>query len=119
MATKKVNYELAQGEDWSLNLRFINKSTGLPIDITGWTVFFTAKNRVSDADADAIIAKSIVTHSAPSQGETAIYLLNTDSDDIHGTFPYDIRYKTDSSQIKEIVSGDLKINPAVTKRKSA
>ena len=50
------------------------QQNGVPIDITGWIVFFTVKERMIDGDDKAIIKKTITSHTDPTQGKTIISL---------------------------------------------
>lgn len=66
---------IAKGESASFNLALVRN--GSPIDLTGDTLVFRAKRNVSDADADALIVKSIgsgitVTDAANGLAQLAI-----------------------------------------------
>lgn len=126
MANQHIDYECYRGEDWTLTLRFKNKQTGLPIDITGWYVFFTAKKRLSDSDAATTnIVKNISVASGENATNGTVSIVITDSDTegkASWIMPYSITYKTsnESSAInKVVVSGNFKIEDHATIRKSA
>ena len=61
--------KIKRGDTKTYTLYFVDEDEA-PIDITGWTVFFTAKNKPSDNDASAVISKTITSHSNPTAGET-------------------------------------------------
>lgn len=91
---------------------------GDPIDITGYTVFFTVKINKTDTDDVAVIAKDITSHSDPTAGETQIVLTDTDTDIAVGDYFYDIQLKTDVGEIKTVVIGQLVVRQDVTVRTS-
>jgi hypothetical protein len=93
-------------------------SNNAPIDITGWTVFFTVKTNLSDADLSAVLQKTITTHTAPTSGQTQIDLSSTDTDALNGDYYYDIQIKTVSGDITTVLSGSFKVAPDVTRRTS-
>jgi hypothetical protein len=66
-------------------------------DITGWTVFFTVKKNTNQTDSQALISKTITTHTSPTTGVTTISLSPTDTDISAGNYLYDITYIDDSN----------------------
>jgi len=87
-------------------------------DITGWTVFFTVKNSVAETDAQALISKTITTHSDPTAGATQITLSDSDTDITQGEYLYDIAYLDDSGNRKAIQPDKFIILGTVTRRSS-
>lgn len=69
-------YEVATGEVFDLPLEFVQKVgatlTETPIDLTGATVYFTAKIDLADTDAEAIIDAKVTEHDDPEAGETSV-----------------------------------------------
>jgi hypothetical protein len=61
------------GEIRDIPLSF-KDSAGAAIDLTGATVYFTAKSAFSDADADAEFDEKITSHTTDASGLTAIPL---------------------------------------------
>jgi len=59
-------------------------------NITGWTVFFTVKKSTNQTDAEALISKTITTHTNPTLGITTITLSPSDTDVLAGNYLYDI-----------------------------
>ena len=74
------------------NLTDAMLNSGDVIDLTGATVFFTVKRNLQDTDAQALISKTITSHSSPSTGETSITFTSTDVDYV-GDFYYDVKIK--------------------------
>lgn len=66
-------------------------SDGEPLDLTGYTVWFTVKENVDDTDASAKIQKEITSHTDPTNGITTVTLDPADTDDLAGSYHYDIQ----------------------------
>lgn len=97
----------------------IFKKNNICVDITGWTIFFTAKVNLSDTDEHAVISKTITTHEDALNGKTLISLTDTDTTLTPKSYYYDIKYKDAESpeNIGILFSGRLTIERAVTLRK--
>ena len=89
-----------------------------PIDITGYIIFFTVKNKSDDADNDdsALITKTITVHTDPTEGQTQVVLDSTDTTIAIGKYNYDFQFKTDSGAVSTIEKGTYKILDDITKR---
>ena len=111
-----MNFEFFRGDDICLPLTFKDGDT--PIDIAGWTVYFTLKSKVDDSDDDAALKKDITTHTNPTQGETKITLTNTETDLLEGVYDYDIQYKDLTPEIHTIMRGVMNFIKDVTRRKA-
>jgi hypothetical protein len=92
----------------------ISKNGGAQ-DITGWTIIFMMKTRMIDSDGEAIINKTITTHSDPTQGKSLIRLEITDTDITPKSYYYAIKFIDDQSpeNIGIIVRGKLTIERTV------
>ena len=76
-----TDYDLSIIKGNSKNYRLAFELTsGEPIDITGYTVFFTVKKNVNQTDDQAIISKTNTTHTNPTGGITIIQITTSDSD---------------------------------------
>ncbi len=89
------------------------KDDGIAKDITGWTVYFTAKEKMDDPDTSAVISKEITSHTNPTIGKTQIDLESTDTDLPVGSYYYSIDVLTDEDQEKVIISGRMTITKRV------
>ena len=88
-----TDYDLSIIKGNSKNYRFYFQTTsGDPIDITGYTVFFTVKKNVNQTDDQAVISKTITDHSNPTGGVTIVPITTSDSDITPGVYLYDIGY---------------------------
>ena len=101
---------------------YFTDSDGEVVDITGWTIFFTLKENLTDTDgvtgATAKIEKDITTHTDPTGGETEIVLSATDTNLTAGSYSYDIKVATDDGDIEIILEGNISIVDTVTTRSS-
>lgn len=88
------------------------------VDLTGATVFFTAKPALTDdaADTTAVITKEVTSHTDPTNGRTMIELDPTDTDVEPGIYFYDIQVKKASGAIVSIPARKLRIWADVTRR---
>jgi len=95
---------------------------GVPINITGWVVFFTVKEFMIDTDANAKIKKTITVHSDPTNGKTVISLTETDTDITPKSYYYDITIQDDDTAEPEnrfvILRGRLTIERTTTRRET-
>jgi len=96
----------------------IFRKNGSPVDITGWTIFFTAKTNMSNLDEEAVISKTVTEHSDALQGKTLISLSETDTAITPKSYYYDIKYNDNDSpsNIGILFNGNLLIEKAVTTR---
>lgn len=94
------------------------KENGVAKNITGFTIFFTVKKNTSQTDTQAVISKTITSHSNPTHGITLITLSPTDTNIQQGTYVYDIRYKDLSNNIYAIPQDNFTILDYVTQRTS-
>jgi hypothetical protein len=117
MSIEQVCLSIKRGDTWSRTLYF-EDGDGAPIDITGWTVFFTAKAKVDDLDAAAVISKTITVFTNPTAGEAGISLSSTDTNQVIGSYLYDIQVKTNLNEIITVLEGILTITKDITIRTS-
>jgi len=106
---------IIKGDDKTITTTF-KDADGVVIDITGYTVFFTAKSKVSLADADAEISKTITSHSDPTVGQTQIILSDSETDISVGKYFWDLQIKDTSDKISSTNMGELFIVQDVTTR---
>ena len=114
-----MNFILMRGDDQVIELEFTEN--GAVKDITGWTIYFTLKKNIDDADTVATtIKKDITTHADPTNGRTKISLLNTETDTLEGLYFYDIQYKDAATPavVKTVLNGTMNFMKDVTRRKA-
>lgn len=101
------NIEISKKSTKVYELKFTNN--GSVEDITGWTVYFTAKANKTDSDANAKISKKITTHTDAVSGKTQITLDTDDTNIDVGNYYYAIDYKDDEDQVGTLLEGRLTI----------
>ena len=110
------------------NLELIRKSTktyelqfqkdGAGVDITGWSIYFTIKEKMEDTDEDAKLAKVVTNHDSATSGKTLIELSSSDTDIEKGNYCYSIDYLDDDGNEGVLVYGRIKIAEPVLKTRS-
>lgn len=73
----------------------LKDENGSPINITGWTVYFMVKRKLSDSDTDALFSVN-GTLSIPTSGVFSIILSQSDTDQTEGKYFYAIDWNTGS-----------------------
>lgn len=114
MATIRPDIQIIRGDTSDINFEVEG------IDLTGTTVFFTAK-AVIDADVTdsaAAIAVEVTSHTDPTNGITVIPLSSTDTDVTPGIYFYDIQIKRGASTITSIRYRKLEVFADITRRTS-
>ena len=86
-----------------------------PVDITGWTVYFTVKDKMEETDNNAKIKKDITSHLDATGGRTLIELSPVDTD-LKGNMYYDIKYKDPIGNIGILFYWMIKFRETVTTR---
>jgi len=115
-----INQDLSivKGATKTYEMQF--QQNGAPVDLTGWTVFFTVKTKMSDLDANAIISKTITTFENGTAGIALISLLTTDTDITPKSYYYDITIQTAETPVSRavILRGRLTIEKTTTRREN-
>lgn len=115
--------QINQGNDETIQLTFTDQN-GSAIDLTGCTVFFTAKAQKklgSDpADSEAVIKKTLTNIPNPTQGIVNLVLTNADTNIPTGSYFYDIKigYPTTPATFSSTGVGELDVLAVITKRTS-
>ena len=112
-----------RGDTVNIDLN-IKDSNGTAIDITGYTIFFTAKTNDNDSDGDALIKEDVTTHLDPdgadgaSSGKSRITLSSTQTAIAVGNHYYDIQMKDASDNITTITADRFNVKQDITTRTS-
>ena len=109
---KKADLYLIRGDSQSINF-------SVNMDITGYTLFFTAKSALptGNDDSDAVIEVEVTEHTDPTNGITVIPLSATDTNITPGTYYYDIQLVKDGNVIS-IPPRKLIVGYDITRRTS-
>lgn len=107
-----------RGDTREYTLTFVD-GDGTAIDISEWTIFFTMKEKESDADGAAAIKKDITPsmHSNPESGETKFTLEASDTNALQGRkYYFDIQAKKANGDIITVMKGRVRVLIDVTRR---
>jgi len=106
--------EIIRGDTTVYTVSFKDGSTA--VNITGHTVFFTVKRRITDTDTNALISKTVTTHSNAAGGITQVALSPTETTVATGTHVYDLQLKDAAGNIFSSHQGTCKVLADVTRR---
>ena len=86
-----------------------------PINLTGATVYLTIKKSARDADTEAVLQKTVTTHSSPTTGETVINISPADTRDKKaGKYYYDIQLTEAEGKVTTINIGRWELLQDIT-----
>jgi hypothetical protein len=91
--------EIPQRADWTIPYEVVQvdeSGTETPVDITGYTLYFVLKKLATDSDADAIISKTVTSHTNPTLGLTSVALTAAELDIAIGNYLSGVVLKTTS-----------------------
>lgn len=104
-----------RGDDLGIKLAFMD-TDDVPIDITGWNIFFTIKRTKDDRDALAVVRVDEDAIPNPTLGEVLLVVPNTVTINLHGSNWYDIQIKKADDTIQTVTSGNIEFKKDVTQR---
>lgn len=109
---KEINRELVKKDTKTYEFRLTKNK--LPVDISGWYIYFTVKTDWNDADSAAIISKTVLL---PSNTESIagigyLSLTSVDTDVAIGEYFYDMKF-IDTDYRETFQRGRLNIVPSV------
>lgn len=112
----RVAFTIIRGDDRTINLDLTEGNT--QEDITGATVFFTAKPALTDdvTDTTAVISKTVTDIQPDEDGTYTIPLASSDTNKTPGIYHYDIQIKDTDGTIVSLPEGLLEIKADVTRR---
>jgi len=110
----ETNLEIFRRDTPTFTITVLND--GVAVDITGYTLFFTAKNKKSDTDLQAIIKKDVTVLSDPTHGIAEITLDKTDTDITGKDYFYDIQIVSGDGDVTTLFWGVLTVIEDVTIR---
>lgn len=109
-----MKLEVYRGDSKTYELEFLDEQ-GNKLDLTNVEITFTVKRSVYDDDSQAIIQKTITSHTDPINGITRINLSPQDTDQPDGVYVFDIQMKDSLGNVKTLVVGKFYIKPDVTR----
>ena len=110
--------EFYRGDNKSYTLAFTDSDNNA-IDITGWKIFFTIKQHLSQSDSEANLKEDVTDHDDPTNGLSSIHLSNGQTDLLEpGDYFSDIQVKKTDGTILTIMAEKLRVLADVTRRES-
>ena len=108
-----------RGDSFNLYLT-IEDADGVAIDISGWSFFLTLKKcRGSETDDSNAAASSTTTsHLDAVNGKSLVSLTPSQTNNLLGLYQFDVQQKTDTGDIRTILSGSVTFLADVTRRTS-
>ena len=90
------------------------RKNGVLQNITDWTLYFTVKENISDDDSEAVINKKVTSHSDPTNGESLIELIASDTD-LVGDYWYSLDYKDEEDNEGTLKWGKIQFEQSIRK----
>ena len=106
--------ECFRGDSKTLKFNFTDGNNA-EINITDWIVYFTVKKNTDDADNDAVIHKQVSTHYDALHGHTVVVLTPADTNELTGTYHYDIQFKKPDGTVKTLVKDKIEFLYDITR----
>lgn len=112
--TQKDLEPLVRGDDWTIKL--VLSSGGQPIDITGYTYYFTLKADLDAADPGDL---QVTASSTGSDATSGILYINASRANTTGlepqTYYYDVQQQDVSGTVQTLLLGKVKVVRDVTR----
>jgi hypothetical protein len=104
------NFELMKGEDFEIDWTILTSSTGVAVDISGYTFAFKVKRRDSDADPSLITPS--VTIQVAGSGTVSTIFAAADTLLLQGDYRYAF-WRTNAGSVSCLASGILSVKDTV------
>lgn len=117
------NLEVIQTDFKTITLHF-KDANDAPINIAGYVLFFTAKNKVTDTDTQAVLKQTVIcpSDSNSTAGIGMIAFSNIDTNIPLGNYFYDIKFQVNAgasiADRKTVATGFFRVNSTRTVRTS-
>lgn len=108
---------LVRGDDWTLKLNITSGSS--PVDITGYTYYWTLKDNVDDADPGALQVTAVPSGSAATAGEVTLTASAAVTTNITPqTYNYDVQQVNTTGVVQTLLLGKIKVVKDITRTTS-
>ena len=109
--------EITRGDDVSIDFTY-KDADGAAIDITGYTLFLTAKPAIDadTGDAEAVISAEVTSHSDAVNGESIFTLTAAETTQTPAIYLADVQVKNTGGSIVSSSLFNLVIKPDITRR---
>jgi hypothetical protein len=114
----RSNYRpIHAGDDYDHSFTVLR--AGLALDLTGAKLWFTVKKDANDADSEAKLqyVSTEITEieiTVPAEGKFVIHLKDTDTQDMEGTWLYDVKALLNTGKILRVARGVIEFLPNIT-----
>ena len=113
------DYNVKRGDTLKFRFTFTYTDTGLAVDISSWTIWFTLKKLEDDPDSSAIIQKQFKSFTDPTHGITSITAATSaQTHPLLGKYFYDVQYKDGSGDVRTPDSGTIIFERDITRTSS-
>ena len=112
---KCQNLNHMRGDNISRSLLIGDRATNTPIDITGYTFYYTLKNSNDDLDVNAVYQKSWTDHVDAENGQTNWAVAASVTKDLSGDYYYDISMIDNAGEVTTILYGIATFNKDTTR----
>lgn len=123
MTTRNLQLRLdaVRGDSFDLQVTVTDDATGLPVDITGWTLMFTVKRAADDAADDdaAAVAVDVTAHTDAVNGLSTVSLSAAQTAALLGVYAWDLQARKPDGTITTVVGGHIEFARDVTRRTEA
>jgi hypothetical protein len=109
------NITTFRGDDLAFDVVF-EDCEEVPVDVTGWTLFFTIKVNRHDTDSTAVFAKEYHNTFNPTAGLITVFMSHSETDVLNGTYFFCIQIKKADGTIQTITRGGISFLQDVTRR---
>jgi hypothetical protein len=110
------------GDDYTHRFT-VERPAGTPLVLTGAKLWFTVKQDAVEADSQALLAYdsedvSEVEITSGANGQFSVHLQAADTEDLTGSWVYDIKAKLQSGLIIRIARGNIEFLPNITRARA-
>lgn len=110
-----TNFEAVTGDHFNLNLAFTD-ANGDPVDISGYeSIKCTIKAHPGLADNATGVVQKTATITNGAGGLATVALADTDTDDLVGSYFYDVQYVDGSGTVKTAMTGVITFTRDITR----
>lgn len=118
-----TNLKMTRGDTKVVRVTIDHSTLGVS-GVSGYSFWFTAKNDIADADADAVVKKLPENFTVVTAGDASTDAVVTckiipgdtsDLDDFPVPLSYDIQAEDGAGNVTTIASGTLTVSPDVTR----
>lgn len=102
---------VTQRNTTTINILVRVGTTLVPIDITGYKLFFVIKREFSDSDEEALVFKTVTSHFDPANGRTNVTLTESDLDFDSGTYKFSATFRKSDNGVLTILTGTVIVKP--------